>query len=66
MNIDADQYVTQSQIAAMKGMSLPLLAHHLGKPDAPRPVLPRLYSRGEVEAWQPLRMKKTNNRRNKP
>jgi predicted DNA-binding transcriptional regulator AlpA len=67
MIIDTDQLVTQSQVAEMTGMTRHLLAHHLAKPDAPKPVFigssrHAFYDVREVLAWTPKR----NSRRQKP
>lgn len=65
MKLDTDQVVTQTQIAAMKGMKLPLLAYHLAKPDAPKPVDclgKKAYRLIDVIEWNPKR----SNRGRKP
>ena len=58
MNIEVDQLVTQTKVASMKEMSLSLLAYHLRKEDAPKPVLrygKRLYKLKEIINWRPVR-----------
>ena len=55
MSNDINQWVTQSEVAKMKGVSLPLLAYHLKKPDAPAHEVrygKKVYKRSEVESWR--------------
>jgi len=61
MKLDTEQYVTQKEIAAMKGMGLSLLAYHLAKADAPKPVAclgRRVYRLNDVNSWTPKRSNK--------
>lgn len=57
---ELDQLLTYSELAEVKGMGQSLLAYHLAKPDAPKPVLigfgrHRYYRPSEVAAWEPKR-----------
>ena len=60
MQIEINQLLTQSEVAALKRMTLSLLAHHLAKADAPRPVViggRRLYRREDIRDWKPATRK---------
>lgn len=58
-NIDLSQLVTATEAAKMKRMTPNLLAYHLAKEGAPKPVMVGgkhpFYVESEIRAWKPNR-----------
>lgn len=63
MDIDLNQWVTQTEVAAAKGMTLSNLAYHLAKPNAPKHEVRygrKVYRLTEINNWHPATNRKAH------